>query len=242
MGTQYHVRSARTYLISCNQLLDININPVSLGSLSFLICKDNNNRVFFSEAWILWALISAHLPLLSCQSNHPCKSNTALLRRRCREGTQKVSPLSFSSSKLKQRWEQIAGMFKQHDRGHGSCGEELARPWHLGSLGRMMPGGCTEPSLNRQEQAQSHRVSFLLKMWFYCLLSSVALGNCLLLKLGQLARELQKPLSFRLVFTKRMQLCTGVPRLLHASGQCADSYTWIFDLTSNFSLPGTANN
>lgn len=110
------------------------------------------------------SLVSAHLPLLSCQSNHPGKSNTALSRKRSREGAQKVSPLSLSSSKLKQRQEQIDGMFKQQDCGHGSRDKELAQSQHLSSLGRMAPGGCTKSSLNRQKQAQSHRVSFLLKM------------------------------------------------------------------------------
>lgn len=141
------------------------------------------------------SLVSAHLPLLFCQSNHPSNSNTALSRKRSREGAQKVSPLSISSSKLKQRQEQIDGMFKQQDCGHGSCGKEIAQSQHPSSLGRMMPGEHNKSSLNRQKQAQSHRVTFLLKMGFYCLLSSVALGNCLLcllLKLGQLARELQK--------------------------------------------------
>lgn len=140
------------------------------------------------------SLVSAHLPLLFCQSNHPSNSNTALSRKRSRERAQKVSPLSIISSKLKQRQEQIDGMFKQ-DCGHGSCGKEIAQSQHPSSLGRMMPGEHTKSSLNRQKQAQSHRVTFLLKMGFYCLLSSVALGNCLLcllLKLGQLVRELQK--------------------------------------------------
>lgn len=87
------------------------------------------------------SLVSAHLPLLFCQSNHLGRSNAALSRKRSRERAQKVSPLSVSCSKLKQREEEIDGMFKQQDRGHGSCGKELAQSQHLNSLGRMAPGG-----------------------------------------------------------------------------------------------------
>jgi len=78
------------------------------------------------------SLVSAHLPLLSCQFNHPSKSNTALSRKRSREGAQKVSPLSFSSSNLKQRQERIDGMFQQQDHGHSSCGKQLAQPQQTG--------------------------------------------------------------------------------------------------------------
>lgn len=81
-----------------------------------------------------------------------------------------------------------------NNHGHSSCSKELAQSQHISTLRRMVPGECTESSLNWQKQAQSHRVSFLLRMWFYCLLLSVALGNCLprlLVKLGQLAREQQ---------------------------------------------------
>lgn len=80
------------------------------------------------------------------------------------------------------------------NHGHGSCSKELAQSQHISTLRWMVPGECTESSLSCQKQAQSHRVSFLLRMWFYCLLLSVALGNCLcrlLVKLGQLAREQQ---------------------------------------------------
>lgn len=80
------------------------------------------------------------------------------------------------------------------NHGHGSCSKELAQSQYISTLRRMVPGECIESSLSRQKQAQSHRVLFLLRMWFYCLLLSVALGNCLprlLVKLGQLAREQQ---------------------------------------------------
>lgn len=106
------------------------------------------------------SLVSAHLPLLSCQSNHLGRSNAALSRKRSRESAQNVSPLSVSCSRLKQK-EEIDGMFKQQDRGCGSCGKELAQSQHLSSLGRMTPGERHQVLIKQAEMSTESQGLFL---------------------------------------------------------------------------------